>query len=161
MLGVMNTLRPCLAVISCLLLAGCISPVASHSYVGIAKNDTSWPYRYKLTNAGGGWSGNIEHRVPDGWVSWDSMEIVQQKEGEISFRALSGEPRKAIPLGWHLSLGHISDRGFSGRLTGDAFDSSAIEILFKPLNAEKSGPANGQPICSETNRTSSAAGSCR
>ena len=130
--------------------------------MGIADNRADWPYRYRITQTDGQWSGAVDLRVADGWVPWDTMQITEQKADWISFQALLGEPGKAIPLGWYLDLGDTSGQSFSARVTGDAFDSRAVELEFTRWNGEPDGPANGsQPIRSETKRTSSAAGSRR
>jgi hypothetical protein len=58
------------------------------------------------------------------------MKVTEQGDDKISFRAQSGASGKTIPLGWHRDLRDTSRQNFSGRLTGDAFDSSFIELQF-------------------------------
>ena len=58
------------------------------------------------------------------------MKVTEQGDDKISFRAQSGASGKIVPLGWHLDLRDTSRQNFSGRLTGDAFDSSFIELQF-------------------------------
>jgi hypothetical protein len=141
--GAFGNSRPFLVFIFCILLAGCRNAATPGEFVGSATNEADWPYRYRLSTSAGKWSGTVEYRGSDGWMPWDTMEIVEQDEGEISFRALAGVPGKAFRVGWHLSLGGISEKGFSGRLIGDVFDSRAIDLLFTPSKAQQDGPATG------------------
>ena len=140
-----------------LLIAGCAPPATPRSYVGTTK-DTDWPYRYTLSQTNGAWAGTIERRGTNGWAFWDTMEIVEQQEHRIKFKARLGDTASFRP-GWYLMWEKISPQGFSGMLTGDIFDSRMIELSFAPAVTEPDGAANrGQPVSSETNRTSAAAG---
>ena len=124
------------SIVMLLLCAGCNLSQAPRTFMGIATNRADWPYRYRITQTDGQWSGTVELRVPTGWVPWDTMHITEQEADRLSFKALLGEPGKAIPLGWYLDLGDTSRQSFSGRLTGDAFDSSAVDLQFTPWNGE-------------------------
>jgi hypothetical protein len=101
----------------------------------------------------------VDFWVSNNWIQLDRMHITEQKADRISFSARSGGVSNAIPLGWSLDLRESHRETFSGRLTGDAFDSRFVELQFVRWKGEPDGPANGsQPIRSDTNRTSSAAG---
>jgi len=89
------------------------------------------------------------------------MQVTKQKADQISFRARLGEPGKTITLGWYLDLADSSRQSFSGRLTGDAFDSSAVDLQFTRWKGEGGAANESQPVRAETNRASSAAGSRR
>ncbi|MEY2410433.1 MAG: hypothetical protein QOF48_3103 [Verrucomicrobiota bacterium] len=113
-----------------LFLAGCNPPAPSARYIGTTK-DADWPYRYRLAQTRGEWSGTIEHLNTNGWVFWDAMDITEQNKSTIKFKARIGDSA-SFRLGWYLTLGNISPQGFSGMLTGDIFDSRAIELFFTP-----------------------------
>jgi hypothetical protein len=102
----------------------------TESFVGIATTQADWPYRYRISRTDGTWSGTVDLRVPGGWAHWDKMHITDQVPGKICFRVLYGESDKAIPSGWHLTLGDTRSPTFSGILTGDWWDSSFVELLF-------------------------------
>ena len=159
----MKSQQFCLGAVACaawLVLAGCNPPATSRSYIGTTK-DTDWPYRYRLAQTGGVWSGTIEHRDTDGWAFWDAMDIIEQNKSRIKFKARAGGPASFRP-GWYLTLEITSPQGFSGMLTGDIFDSRMIGLSFTPSLAEPDGAANrSQPIRSDTNRTPPAPGSGR
>ncbi len=146
---------------TCLLLGGCTPPVPVGSYVGTAK-DTDWPYRYTLTQKSGLWSGTIEYHRTNGWVFWDAMEIVEQEKSRIKFKARLDD-KNSIRAGWYLLLENVSSQGFAGDLAGDVFPGNrVVRLSFTPAITEPSGPANrSQPVGSDTNRTSAAAGSGR
>ncbi len=143
---------------ACLFLAGCNPLATSVRYIGTTK-DADWPYRYRLAQTGGVWSGNIEHLNTNGWAFWDAMDITEQNKSQIKFKARVGHD-PSFQLGWYLTLQDISPQGFSGMLVGDIFDSRAIELSFTPSIAEPVGAANrSQPGRPDTNRTLPAAGS--
>jgi hypothetical protein len=87
------------------------------------------------------------------------MDIFEQNQSRIKFRAKTDERRDFRPS-WYLLLNNLSPEGFSGMLSGDVFSGSRmIGLSFKPSDAEPNGTANrGQPVGSETNRASAAAG---
>jgi len=151
----------CLGAAACaasLFLSGCNPPTTSRSYIGTTK-DTDWPYRYRLAQTGGVWSGTIELRDTNGWAFWDTMDIIEQNKSRIKFKARAGNPASFRP-GWYLTLENISPQGFSGMLTGDIFDSRMIGLSFTPSIAEPNGAANrSQPIPPGTNSASLPAGS--
>src|SRR4051812_22131005 len=101
---------------ACLFLAGCNLPTTSRSYIGTTK-DTDWPYRYRLAQTRGVWSGAIEHRNTNGWAFWDAMDIIEQNKNQITFKAQAGDLTSFRPQ-WYLKLKNISPQGFSGMLTG-------------------------------------------
>src|SRR5436190_13339954 len=126
---------------ACLFLAGCNPPATWRCYIGTSK-DTDWPYRYRLAQTGGVWSGTIEHLDTNGWAFWDAMDIIEQNKSRIKFKARAGDP-VSFRLGWYLTLENVSPQGFSGMLTGDIFDSRMVALFFTPLIAESDGQANG------------------
>lgn len=145
---------------ACLFLAGCKPSATSASYVGTTK-DADWPYRYRLAQTGGLWSGTIEHLNTNGWAFWDAMDITEQNKSKIKFKARVGDD-PSFRLGWYLTFESISPQGFSGTLIGDIFDSRAIELSFTPSIAEPADAANqNQPGRPDTDRTPWAAGSGR
>src|SRR4030095_11659681 len=141
-------------------LVGCSSsstqPPPSQSFIGTAVN---WPSRYRITLADRKWSIAIGSPAMDGSIDWKPVQIPEQREDAISFKAPWGDPPGTVLLGWHLDLDlrDISRPTFIGLLTGDLFDSDYVELRFILSHREPSGPANGsQPVRSETNRTSAA-----
>jgi hypothetical protein len=127
----MNALRALAAFLVVLLLFGCTAPTGSHRYVGVAAHELDWPYRYNLVQTNGWWAGTIDRRDTNGWVFWDTMELTHQDAQAIRFKARVGD-RADFHLGWYLSLGAVTPQGFSAMLTGDLFDSRAIELVFEP-----------------------------
>jgi hypothetical protein len=85
----------------CLFLAGCNPPAASGRFIGTTSN-ADWPYRYRLAQTGGIWSGTIEHRDTNGWAVWDAMDITKQSKSQINFQARVADA-PSFRLGWCLT----------------------------------------------------------
>ncbi|MDR2189164.1 MAG: hypothetical protein LBE62_14160 [Azonexus sp.] len=117
-----------------LLLIGCNpSPsVPSRSYVGMAGSDENWPYRYRVAQTNGVWSGCIERLDKNSWVFWDAMEIIYQREDQqITFKARSGEQQN-IRQKWNILLGSITQQGFVAVLTDEPYGNQTIGLFFAP-----------------------------
>lgn len=125
-----------LLIVTALLSTGYSSVKAPRSFVGTAANNEDWPYRYRITQDDGQWSGDVDLQLSNGWVQWDTMQISDQSEKRLEFSAAHGTPGKAFPFQWHLDLGDTSGDCFTGRLTGGAFYSSFIDLEFTPWNEE-------------------------
>jgi hypothetical protein len=138
-----------------LLIQGCAPSTQSHTYLGTPDpKQLDWPYRYRLTRKSDVWSGAIEYRDTNGWVFWDTMEVVRQDKDGINFRARAGDSPDTR-CGWSLGLKGAPSEGFHGVLVGDFFRNRAITLYFVRSDSELSGAANwGQPARSETNRAS-------
>jgi hypothetical protein len=158
----MNSLRTSMVAMAFMLLAGCNNNPASGSYLGTVtdppyRDEGPWPYRYTLSQTDGVWSGSVEHRGSNGWVFLDSMHISEQNQSRIAFKITD---ESGLRSGWYLLLKDVSAKGFSGVLVWDLQPGDrARGLWFSPAIPEPNGAANrGQPVRSETNPTSSAAG---
>ncbi|MEY4201195.1 MAG: hypothetical protein RLZZ265_2935 [Verrucomicrobiota bacterium] len=130
---------------ACLFWAGCQKTQTPQVFVGVATNRADWPYRYRISQRDGVWSGDVDLRgTNERWVPWEEMNITSQKANELTFRAAFGGPGRAMPATWLLELGRVGDKGFPGKLTGDwvkAVGSRSIDLQF---TVQKTGP-NGEP----------------
>jgi len=95
-------------------------------------------------------------------LSLDKLEPAKDKQSEDARLVVDLYTDAGTKVTYYASRSRLSSADDSLKRDLDESFRKAVRSLFKKENAEPNGPANGsQPFRSETNRTSSAAGSRR
>jgi hypothetical protein len=124
---------------TCLLIAACKESekhvernlVQPEFFVG-RSSDPEWPYRYTLVRTQGQWSGEIEIDWGEGSIFFDKLDVISSNDQGIRFEAMLGQPGKAFPTEWELSLSK-SGNDFDGLLIAksglDEFEPIHLKLV--------------------------------